>query len=135
MTNDRQSHERRTPPDSIGVAISRADLELLAALSAARFADPTAEGERARLVIGAHAAGQALATQLALGSRHAISESRGSHSRWDVDADLLAAFDALVAYAAELRRVAARYGTPGGGSARLESEHETRPADRRLHAI
>ena len=135
MTNDSHSHERRSQPDPTEVVISRADLALLAALSTARFANPDAEAERVRSVIAVHAVGQALATLLALGSRHALSESRGSHAKWDVSADLLAAFDALGAYADEVRDVAARYRQPDCASLRMESDHPASPADRHLHAI
>ncbi len=135
MTNDGLPAEHRAQPSPAGIAISRADLELLAALSRARFPDPDAEAERAGLVVRAHAAGQAVGAQLSRGSCHALSESRGSHSAWDVAADLLAAFDALAAYAREVRAVAARYGPTAEGTTRPETEHETRPADRRLHAI
>ena len=135
MTGDRHTPDLSAPPSMAGVAISRADLELLAALSAARFADAEAEAERAKLVIRAHAAGQALGGQLSRGSRHALSESRGSHSAWDVAADLRAAFDALAAYAQEVRAVVERYGAAGVVAPRVETEQEIRPVDRRLHAI
>lgn len=83
--------------------LARLDCELLALLTSARLRDPVAEQRRCMLLDGVNRAGQAAARRLEEYTRHAVTETHGSRSTWDVSADARAFFDGLSAYAALVR--------------------------------
>lgn len=103
QANAPSRHDVRRP-----IVIAPADLASVAELAAARLADPVAERERLTLLEGVFRAGAALYHALSQYSLHALSESRGSHSRWDLSTDAMMLQDALCAYAEAVRRAAVR---------------------------
>ena len=97
--------------------IASPDLEVLARLTAARFADRAQEEHRLEQIDELNGAVGALSRSLAALSRHTISECRGSHSKWDVTEDTRAFYTALSAYATLVRKLAAEYGSPAADAA------------------
>jgi hypothetical protein len=89
--------------------IASSDLEVLATLTAARFADREQEGRRLAQLDELNSAMSTLSRRLAALGRHSLSECRGSHSQWDVTEDTRAFYDALCTYAALVRTIATEY--------------------------
>jgi hypothetical protein len=89
--------------------IAPADLDVLARLTAARFADAAQEARRLERLDELNSASAYLSRAVATLSRHAISECRGSHSKWDMTEDSRVFYDALARYATLVRDVAAEY--------------------------
>jgi hypothetical protein len=89
--------------------IASSDLDVLARLTAARFADCAQETRRLERLEALNGALGALSRSLAALGRHTISECRGSHSKWDVTEDNRAFYEALATYAALVRDLAAEY--------------------------
>ena len=89
--------------------IAPADLDVLARVTAARFSDAAEEARRLQWLDELNSASATLSRAVSTLSRHAISECRGSHSKWDVTEDSRAFYDALARYAALVRDVAAEY--------------------------
>jgi hypothetical protein len=89
--------------------IAPADLDVLARLTAARFTDAAQEARRLAWLDELNGASASLSRAVATLNRHAISECRGSHSRWDMTEDSRVFFDALSRYATLVRDVAAEY--------------------------
>jgi hypothetical protein len=89
--------------------IAPADLDVLARLTAARFTDAAQEGRRLERLDELNSASASLSRAVATLNRHAISECRGSHSKWDMTEDSRVFFDALARYATLVRDVAAEY--------------------------
>ncbi|MGQ0714660.1 MAG: hypothetical protein ACT4PJ_13140 [Gemmatimonadaceae bacterium] len=89
--------------------IAPADLDVLARLTAARFSDPAQEAERLEWLDELTSASASLSRAVATLNRHAISECRGSHSKWDMTQDSRVFYDALATYASLVRDVAAEY--------------------------
>jgi hypothetical protein len=97
--------------------IASEDLDVLARLTAARFSDRAQEARRLQQLDELNGAVAALSRNLAALSRHAISECRGSHSRWDVTEDSRAFYDALSAYGTLVRDLAEEYRSLSRGTA------------------
>ncbi len=97
--------------------IASPDLDVLARLTAARFAARAQEARRLEQIDELNSAVAALSRSLASLSRHTISECRGSHSKWDVTEDSRAFYAALSAYATLVRTIAAEYGSPAADAA------------------
>ena len=93
------------------VTIAHSDLLIAAIVISGRFRDASAEQERLTLVEELLRLESNLGRALAEHARHALSESRGSHSKWDVAADGAQAFAALQSYAVALQRIASKYET------------------------
>jgi hypothetical protein len=89
--------------------IAPADLDVLARLTAARFTDAAQEACRLAWLDEVNSASASLSRALTTLSRHAISECRGSHSKWDMTEDSRAFYEALARYAKLVRDVAAEY--------------------------
>ena len=89
--------------------IAPADLDVLARLTAARFTDAAQEARRLEWLDELNSASASLSRAVATLNRHAISECRGSHSKWDMTEDSRVFFDALAKYATLVRDVAAEY--------------------------
>lgn len=89
--------------------IAPADLDVLARLTAARFTDAGQEARRLQWLDELNSASASLSRALATLNRHAISECRGSHSKWDMATDSRVFYDALARYATLVRDVAAEY--------------------------
>jgi hypothetical protein len=106
-----------TDPGKDRTTIASPDLEVLARLTAARFADRAQEERRLEQIDELNGAVGALSRSLAALSRHTISECRGSHSKWDVTEDSRAFYAALSAYATLVRKLAAEYGSPAADAA------------------
>jgi hypothetical protein len=93
-----------TPSGPTVLELARFDCEVLALLTSARLRDPAAEQRRSALLDAVNRAGRDAARRLEAYTRHAISESHGSRSTWNVTADARAFFDSLAAYAALVHR-------------------------------
>ena len=89
--------------------IAPADLDVLARVTAARFTDVAEEARRLEWLDELNSASSSLSRAVATLSRHAISECRGSHSKWDMTEDSRAFYDALSRFATLVRNVAAEY--------------------------
>ena len=89
--------------------IAPADLDVLARLTAARFTDAAQEARRLEWLDELNNASACLSRAAATLNRHAISECRGSHSKWDMTEDSRVFFDALARYATLVRDAAAEY--------------------------
>ena len=89
--------------------LAPADLDVLARLTAARFPDAAQEARRLQWLDEVNSASASLSRAVATLSRHAISECRGSHSKWDMTEDSRVFYDALARYATLVREVAAEY--------------------------
>jgi hypothetical protein len=89
--------------------IAPADLDVLARVTAARFTDGAQEARRLQLLDELNSASASLSRAVATLSRHAISECRGSHCKWDMTEDTHVFYDALARYATLVRDVAAEY--------------------------
>lgn len=89
--------------------IAPADLDVLARLTAARFSDPAQEATRLEWLDELNNASATLSRAVATLNRHAISECRGSHSKWDMTQDSRAFYDALATFATLVRDVAVEY--------------------------
>ena len=89
--------------------IAPADLDVLARLTAARFTDAAQEARRLAWLDELNSASACLSRAVSTLNRHAISECRGSHSKWDMTEDSRVFFDALARYATLVRDVAAEY--------------------------
>jgi hypothetical protein len=89
--------------------VAPADLDILARLTAARFIDAAQEARRLQWLDELNGASASLSRALATLNRHAISECRGSHSKWDMAEDSRVFYDALARYATLVRDVAAEY--------------------------
>jgi len=98
--------------------IASSDLDVLANLTAARFADREQEARRLAQLDELNGAMGTLSRSLAALGRHSLSECRGSHSRWDVTEDTRAFSDALCTYAALVRTVATEYRELAAGPTR-----------------
>lgn len=96
-------------PADDGVTIGRSDLHIAAIVISGRFREAEAEQQRLALVDALLRMESDLARALAEQARHALSESRGSHSTWDVAADSEEVYAALGRYADALQRIASRY--------------------------
>lgn len=97
-----------TPADD-DVTIGRSELHIAATVISGRFREPSAERQRLALVDELLRLESNLGRALADHARHALSESRGTHSTWDVAADSADVYVALQRYAEVLHRIAARY--------------------------
>jgi hypothetical protein len=102
--------------------ITSHDLDVLARLMAARFADRVQEQRRLERLDEVNHAAATLSRSLADMNRHALSECRGSHSKWDVGEDSRAFYHSLSAYATLVRELAIEYRT-------LSAEAVAVPAD------
>jgi hypothetical protein len=80
------------------VVIAGADLRVASAVISLRFEDVAAEQRRLALVDELLRATSNLSRALAGHARHGLSESRGTHSAWDMASDAEAVFEALVRY-------------------------------------
>ena len=98
--------------------IASSDLDVLANLTAARFADREQEARRLAQLDALNSAMSTLSRSLAALGRHSLSECRGSHSRWDVTEDTRAFYDALCTYAALVRTVATEHRELAAGPTR-----------------
>ena len=92
------------------ITIARPDLRIAAVVVSVRFRNPEAEQERLALVDELLREESNLGRALAGHARHALSESRGSHSNWDIVADAEEVYAMLVRYEAIVRRMANIYG-------------------------
>src|SRR5688572_13465383 len=104
MTERRRHADPQPPGVAESVEIGRFDLQMLALMTSVRLADEDAEAWRATLLDEVHRAGLDAHRLLGVFVRHAITESRGSHSTWNVGADADAYFRALATYSAAVRR-------------------------------
>lgn len=112
------------------VIIASADLDVVARLTAARFEEREQEIQRLSRIEELNTSASALSRALAEMNRHALSECRGSHSKWDVGADGRAFHEALRAYAAVVHGIAEDYrGLATAASA--QAEQQQKPAARR----
>jgi hypothetical protein len=102
--------------------IASPDLDVLARLTAARFADRAQEARRLAQLDDVNGAVAALSRSLAALGRHAISECRGSHSKWDVMEDSRAFYEALSTYATLVRELADEYRSLSADTAVASSE-------------
>ena len=78
--------------------IARHDLRIAAVVVSVRLGEPLAEQQRLTLVDELIRVESSLGRELAEHARHALSESRGTHSKWDVVADAEAVYAALERY-------------------------------------
>jgi hypothetical protein len=106
--------------------IASSDLDVLASLTAARFADREQEARRLAQLDELNAAMNALSRSLAALGRHSLSECRGSHSRWDVTEDTRAFYHDVCTYAALVRTVATEYRERAAGSTTAASASSRR---------
>lgn len=108
-------HAVNVPQNEL-TTITASDLDVLAHLTAARFADREQEARRLAQLDEVNGALNALSRTLATLGRHSLSECRGSHSRWDVTEDARAFYHALSTYAALVRTLAAEHRELAAGS-------------------
>ena len=94
-----------TTPTDGQVTISCTDVRIAALVASIRVREPGAEQRRLILVDELLRVERNLARVLGEHARHALSESRGSHSTWDVAAEAEEVFTALEGYAATLQLV------------------------------
>ena len=106
--------------------IAPADLDVLARLTAARFTDAAQEARRLQWLDELNSASACLSRAVATLSRHAISESRGSHSKWDMMEDSRVFYDALARYATLVRDAADEYQRLSSASAESRGVPERR---------
>ena len=92
------------------VRIARTTLRIAAAAVSVRLRDPGAEQRRLALIAELLRLESNLGRALGEHARHSLSESRGSHSTWDVVAEAEEVFVALEQYGAVLQAVARAYG-------------------------
>ena len=113
------------------IAIEHSDLRIAAVVISGRFREASAEQQRLTLVEELLRLESNLGRALAEHARHALSESRGSHSKWDVAADSEQVFAALQSYAVALQRIASKYRTLAALVDTIESESATDRIDGR----
>lgn len=113
------------------VIIASADLDVVARLTAARFAEREQEVQRLSRVDELNTSASALSRALAAMNRHALSECRGSHSKWDVGEDCRAFHEALSAYAAVVHGIAEDYRGLAADTVAPEQQQQQPPARRR----
>lgn len=92
-----------------GLVLRRADVELVALLTVARLPDPEAERRRLALLDGVHRSGHQASQALATLTRRGISESRGSHSAWNLGEDAALFLERFAEYAAQIRSAATMF--------------------------
>ena len=101
--------------------IAGVDLRVASAVISLRFDDPAAEQRRLSLVDELLRATSNLSRALAGHARHGLSESRGTHSAWDMASDAERVFEALVRYEALIYTIGYEYRLL---VAAAEGEHE-----------
>ena len=111
------------------VTIARDDLRVAAVVVSVRFREPSAEQRRLILVDELLRVESNLGRVLAEHARHALSESRGSHSTWDVLADAEQVFAVLEQYEATVQRIAGEYRALVASIMTREHETATGPGD------
>ena len=125
---------RLRDPDEEVVRIARSDVLLTAAVVSARLADDSTEQQRLAYLDELLRATSNLGRALIGYARHALSESRGSHSTWDVAADADDVFVALAEYADLTRIVAGAYRgvLPRAGDEQAEAPNASPPRENRI---
>ena len=106
---------RKTPRDGRVpevVTVARDDLRVLSAVISSRFTDQAAEQQRLKLLDDLLRATSHLARALSEHARHGLSESRGSHSRWDVAEEAEQVYALLVQYGTFVRQIGREYELP-----------------------
>jgi len=91
------------------VALARSDLRVASILISVRFDDPAAEQRRLAFVDELLRLTSDLGHALADHARHALSESRGSHSTWDIAAEAEHVYATMVRYEALLHEIGREY--------------------------
>ena len=91
------------------VTVARDDLRVAAVVVSVRLPEPSAERRRLILVDELLRVESNLGRVLAEHARHALAESRGSHSTWDVVADAEQVFAVLEQYESTVQRIASEY--------------------------
>ena len=98
-----------TEPAGECIGIARSDLQLAAIVISVRLDDAMAEQQRLMLIDELLRMERDLGSALGAHARHALSESRGSRSTWDVMADSEQVYGALARDALTLQRLARDY--------------------------
>ncbi len=96
-------------PREEAVVIAGVDLRVASAVISMRFDDHEAEQRRLALVDELLRATSNLSRALAGHARHGLSESRGTHSAWDMASDAERVFEALVRYEALVYAIGYEY--------------------------
>ena len=107
------------------VTIAHSDLRIAAVIISGRLREASAEQQRLTLVDELLRLESNLGRALAEHARHALSESRGSRTTWDVAADGEQVYAALQQYAVTLQQVAIEYRTLAASVGTVESETAT----------
>jgi len=94
------------------VTVARDDLRVVSAVISARFTEEAAEQQRLTLLDDLLRAASHLARSLSEHARHGLSESRGSHSRWNVVEDAEQVYALLVQYGTFVRQIGREYELP-----------------------